>query len=126
VQLTLKDKVQDFKNQFRPLLQTMTVWTMHRFFGNDCGKSSWRGNTHLLMVKLKETTPVYPNAPVACSMMIEGKDVDEIRNRELFIQQAIREDEVLVQSGSRGSFTKYDATGYLILIYEDGPHTRRN
>jgi hypothetical protein len=71
------EKVQDFKNQFRPFLLNMTLWTMHRFFGTDCGKSHWRGITHVLMVKLKEAPP---NSP--CGMMIEGKDIDEMRNLE--------------------------------------------
>lgn len=114
-ELTLKEKVEDFKNQFRPLLMSLTLHVMHRCFGNDCGRSHWRGHSHLLMVKLKKTPP---NSPAG--VQIEETDVDIISNREAFLQESIREEELLAARNN----TRYDGNGYLLLIYQDGPHTK--
>lgn len=93
---------------------TMTMWTLYRYYGNDLGRSHWRGNTHLVLAELKDTPP---NSPIAFEISRLG--ADEIRKSEGFIQEAIREGQ-LEMAPEMG---REDATGFLLLIYAHGAYS---
>lgn len=75
--LSVGEQLEDFKNQLQPMLMTMTMWSLYRYYGNDFGRSYWRGNTHMVLAKLKDSPP---NSPIAFE--ISGLDVVEIRKME--------------------------------------------
>lgn len=120
--LSPREKVDDFKKQFHPLLMTMTMWCMFRFYGNDYGRSHWRGNDHIVLLELMDTPT--PSQPVASSssssksaplspLSIQGYTVDKIRNLPDFIQQSIDEErEVMART-----MKKRDGWGFLLFTY---------